>query len=152
MPVMPCAIAALLLLYLSFLCFGLLVRTRSRHYGLRHRTYTKAHIKGFGSPFFHVYACLLLCFMPMLASLVLGFATFDAFSEFVVVWLHPTPIRPCLDVTTWDASPWCHLLRAYLFPFFALCDDMLTMFVCATRWLICIFTCLLTCPCMSLAC
>ena len=35
----------------------------------------------------------------------------------MVVWLYPTPMRPCLDVATWDASPWCQLLRAYLPPF-----------------------------------
>ena len=30
------------------------------------------------------------------------------------MWLHLTPMRPCLDVTTWEASLWCWLLRAYL--------------------------------------
>ena len=76
-----------------------------------------AHIKGFGSPIFHVCACLLLCFMLVLASLVLGFATFGALSGFMVVWLHSTPMRPYLDVAIWDASPWCRLLRAHLSPF-----------------------------------
>ena len=99
--VLPCAIVALLSLYLSFLHFGLLVRTRSRSYGLCHRLYTLARIKGFGLPHLHVYTCLLLCFMLMLASLVLDFATFDTHSGFVVVWLHPTPIRPCSDVAIW---------------------------------------------------
>ena len=61
-----------------------------------------------------ILACLLLCFMLVLASLVLGFAMLDALSGFVVVWLHLMPIRPCLDVTICDASPWCRLLRAYL--------------------------------------
>ena len=61
--------------------------------------------KGLDHPYFHVYVCLLLWFMLMLASLVLGFATLDAFRWFVVVWLHPTPTRPHLGVTTWDASP-----------------------------------------------
>ena len=82
-----------------------MVMTRSRPYGLCHCPYTKAYIKGFGSSYLHVYACLLLCFILVLAFLILGFATLDAFSEFVVVWLHPTPIRPCSDVTMWDASP-----------------------------------------------
>ena len=50
-------------------------------------------------------ACLLLCFMLVIASLVLGFATLDALSEFVVLWLHLMPMRPCLDVTIWDVSP-----------------------------------------------
>ena len=72
--VMPCAIVALLSLYLSFLYFGLLVQTRSRPYGLHHRPQTLAYIKGFGSPNLHIYACLLLCFMIVLTFLVLGFA------------------------------------------------------------------------------
>ena len=111
---MPCAIVALLSLFPFFLVFWPMVRTRSRRYGLFHRPYTKAHIKGFGSPYLHVYASLLLCFMLVLASLVLGFAMFDALNGFVVMWLHPTLMRPCLDVTIWDASSWCWLLRAYL--------------------------------------
>ena len=98
--VMPCAIVALFSFYLSLLHFGLVIETRSRPYGLYHRSYTKAHIKGFGSPILHVYACLLLCFMLVLTSLVLGFAMLDALSKRVVVWLHPTPIRPYLDATT----------------------------------------------------
>ena len=40
-----------------FCVFGLMVRTRSGPYGICHRPYTKAHIKGFGSPLF---ACLCL--------------------------------------------------------------------------------------------
>ena len=88
--------------------------------------------KGLDHPYLHVYACLLLCFMLVLASLVLGFAMLDAISEFMVVRLHPTPMRPCLDVTIWDASPWCRLLLAYISPFL---HDMLVMLVCATRWL-----------------
>ena len=81
---MPCVIVAILSLYLSFLCFGLMVRIRSRPYDLCHRPYTLAHIKGFGSPDFHVYACLLLCLISMLAFLDLGFAMFDVLSGFVV--------------------------------------------------------------------
>ena len=61
--------------------------------------------KGLDHPYLHVYACLRLCFMLVLASLVQGFATLDAFSGFVVVWLHPTPMRPYLNVTVRDASP-----------------------------------------------
>ena len=57
-----------------FLCFGLMVRTRSRPYGLCLRPYTLAYIKGFG--------------LFVLASLVLGFAMLDGLSGFVVVWLH----------------------------------------------------------------
>ena len=99
---MPCAIIALLsLLSLFFLCFGLMVRTRSRPHGLCHCPYILAHIKGFGSS---IFACLCLL-ASMLASLVLDFATLDALSRFMVVQLHPTPTRPCLDVNIWDASP-----------------------------------------------
>ena len=96
-----------------------------------HCPYNLAHIKGFGSPIFHVYTWLLLCFMLVSASLVLGFVTFGALSGFMVVWLHSTPMRPCLDVAIWDALPWCRLLRARLSPF-SLC---LPSFFCATRWL-----------------
>ena len=103
--------------YRIFLYFGLLVQTRSRPYGLCHRPYTLAYIKGFGSPVFHVYASFLLCFMLVLSTLVLGFAMLDTLSGFVVVWLHSTPMRPCLDVTNWDALLWCQLLCAHLSPF-----------------------------------
>ena len=108
---MPCAIVALLSLCLSFLCFGLSVRTQSRPYGLCHCPYTLAHIKGFGS---FLFACLcLLASMLVLAFLVLGFTTLDALSGFVVVWLHPTPMRLCSDVTIWEASLNVGLLRVY---------------------------------------
>ena len=73
--------------------------------------------------------------MLMLASLVLGFPMLDALSGFVVAWLHPTPMRPCLDVTIRDASPWCPLLHAYLSPFSLHAMTLLTMLVCATGWL-----------------
>ena len=69
--------------------------------------------KGLDHPYLHVYACLHLCFMLVLASLILGFATFDALSRYVVVWLHPMPKRSCLDVTTWEASPDFRLLRVH---------------------------------------
>ena len=81
--------------------FGLTVRTQSRPYGLCHRPYAEAHIKGFGSPYLHAF---VIAFMLVLASLVLGLAMFDTLSGFVVVWLHSTPIWPCLDVIIWDAS------------------------------------------------
>ena len=79
---------------------------------------------------------MLACFyasMLLLASLVLGFATFDALGGFVVVWLHPTPIRHCLDVTLGMRRHDADSLRAL--PFSAPCNDMLTMLICATRWL-----------------
>ena len=41
--------------------------------------------KGLDHPYLHVYACLLLCFMFVLSSLVLGSATFDTLSGFVVM-------------------------------------------------------------------
>ena len=91
--------------------------------------------KGLDHPTFHVYACLSLCLISMLASLDLGFAMLDALSGFEVVWLYLTPIRPCLDVTIEDASPWCPVALCTPFPFAVLCDDMLTMLVCVTCWL-----------------
>ena len=114
--VMPCAIVTLLSLYLSFLHFGLMVRTRSRPYGLCHCPYTEAHIKGFGS--FPFCMSMLACFYSLssvLASLVLGFATFDILSGFVVVWLHLTPIRLCSSVTNWDASLSCFVHLPFFF-------------------------------------
>ena len=51
-------------------------------------------------PYLHVYVCLFICFMLVLASLVLGFAMLNALNGHVVVWLHLTLIRPCLDTIT----------------------------------------------------
>ena len=104
--------------------------------------------KGLDHLYLHVYACLLLCFMLMIASLVLGFATLDAFSRFVVAWLRPTPIRPCLDVTIWDASPWCQLLCAYLSPFLLRAMICLPCLFVSLVGFLCIFTRLLTCSCI----
>ena len=71
--------------------------------------------KGLDHPIYmSMLACLLLCFMLVLASLVLGFAMFGALREFNLVWLHPMPIRPCSDVTIWEASPDAELLRTML--------------------------------------
>ena len=53
----------------------------------------------------------------MLAFLVLGFVMLGALRRLDLVWLHPTPMKPCLDVIAWDASLWCWLLRAYPFLF-----------------------------------
>ena len=55
--------------------------------------------KDLDHPYLHVYACLLLCFMLVIVFLVLGFATLNTLSGFVVVWLRLMPMRPCLDVT-----------------------------------------------------
>ena len=79
--------------YRIFSCFGLMVRTRSRPYGLCHCPHTKAHIKRFGSPLF-ACLCLLASMLYACVSLSsLGFAMLDALSGLVVVWLHSTPIR-----------------------------------------------------------
>ena len=50
--------------------------------------------------------------MLVLASLVLGFATFDTLSVSVVVWLRLTPMCPCLSVTIWNVSPGTRSLHA----------------------------------------
>ena len=149
--VMPYAIVAFLFLRI-FLCFGLMVRTWSRPYGLCHRPYTKACIKWFGSSYLHAKARLLIWFMHVLSFLALGFAMLDAHSGFVVVWLHSTLIRHCLDVTIWDASPWCRLLRAYLSPFPLHVMICLPCLFVPPVGFLCIFTRFLTCSCMNLAC
>lgn len=59
-------------------------------------------------------ACLLLCFMLVLAFLVLGFAMFGALRRLNLVWLHLMPMRLCSDVTIWEASPDAKLLLAYI--------------------------------------
>ena len=149
--VMPCAIVAILSLCLSFLCFGLLVRTWSRPYGFCHRPCTSAHIKGFGSPYFSCL-CLFASMLYACVSLSSSRLCHDwHLSGFVVVWLHSTPIRPCLDVTIWVASPWCWLLHAHLSPLpLRVMICLPCLFVSPVNYL-CIFTCLLTCPWVLLA-
>ena len=106
--------------------------------------------KGLDHSYLHVYACLLLCFMLVLVTLVLGFARLDTLSGFVVMWLYPMSMWPYLDVTIRDALPRCRLLHAYLFPF------PLHALICLPCLFVphvgfwCIFTHLLTCLCMSL--
>ena len=51
-----------------------------------------------------------------------------------LVWLHLMPMRPCLDVTIWEASLDVGLLCTYP-SLSALCNAMLTMFAYATCWL-----------------
>ena len=51
--------------------------------------------------------------MFVLAFLVLGFSMLDALRRLNLVWLHPTPIRPYLDMTIWVASPNAGLPHAY---------------------------------------
>ena len=54
-----------------FLCFSLMVWTRSRPYGLCHHPYTKVHIKGFGSFLFACLCLLALCLCQPLQFQVL---------------------------------------------------------------------------------
>ena len=51
--------------------------------------------------------------MLVLPSLVLGFAMLDTLRGLDLVWLHPMPMRPCSDVTIWEASLDAGLLHAY---------------------------------------
>ena len=143
---MPCAIVALLSLISLFLKFwALLVGCRSRSRGLGLHPHTQAYIKGFGSfPHMHVYACLLLCFMSMFASLVLGFAMLSALHGLDLVWLHPTPVWLCLGVTTCEM----HLSDAgllYAYPFLTPCDDMLPSLACAPFAFLCFYASLHAC-------
>ena len=151
--VMPCAIIALLFHLSYFLVFwpngSDPIQTL---WSLSSSMYHGPYQKGLDHSYLHVYACLLLCFMLVLASLVLGFAMFGALRELNLVWLHSMPMRLCSDVTIWEASPDAKLLHAYpsFFPLHAmLCLPCL--FVPPVGFL-CIFTCLLTCSCISLAC
>ena len=103
--------------------FGLLVRTRSRPYGLCHFPCTIAHIKkGLDHSYLHVYTRLLLCFLLVLASLVLGFAILVPSAGLILFGYIRHPWAPFLGVTIWDASLWCWFLHAYLsfFPLYAM--------------------------------
>ena len=90
---MSCAIVALLSLCLSFLCFGLSVRTWSRPYGLCHCPYTLAHIKGFGSS---LLACLCLLASYALFSmshawvLLASVLSMLQHNEIMDIWSKPT--------------------------------------------------------------
>ena len=120
---MPSAIVALLSLYLSFLCFGLLVWIRSRTYGHCHCPYTLAHIKVFGSPHF---ACLCLL-APMLYACVSLPCSWPCH-----VW-HPQQVCGCVVTSNTHVTLFrCnHLVciammpvaSCILFPFSASCDD-----------------------------
>ena len=112
--VKPCAIVAFLFLLLHFLVFWPIgLRPIWTLWSLSLSIHLGPHQRVWITLFLHVYACLLLCFMHVLTSLDLGFAMLDALSGFVVVWLHLMPMRHCLGVTIWKASPNAGLLRAY---------------------------------------
>ena len=92
----------------------------------------------------HVYACLLLCFMSMFASLVLGFAMLSALRGLNLVWLHPTPVWLCLGVTTCEM----HLFDAgllYAYRFSTPCDNMLALLACAFVGFLCFYASLHAC-------
>ena len=108
--------------------------------------------KGLDHSYLHVYACFLLYFMSILASLVLGFATLDALSGFggcVVTSNAHEALFGCNHLG-YIAMMLVTLCVPSLFPLHAmLCLPCL--FVPSVSFP-CIFTCLLICPCMSLAC
>ena len=150
--VMPCAIVALLSLYLSFLYFGLLVQTWSRPYGLCHCPYPLAHIKGFGSS---LSACLCLLVSILYACVSLSC------SRLCHVW-HPQWVCSC--VVTFDTHEalsgsnhlgciaMMPLLRAYLSLFRSVWWFCLPCLFVPLVSFLCISTCLFTCSCMSLSC
>ena len=121
--------------FVSFLCFGIIVRTQSRPYGLCHRPYTKTHIKGFGSSLFAclcllismLYACVSLscsrlyhvqCLQQVCGCMV-TFATHGA--------LFGCSYLGCITIMS--------VASCIPFPFPAPWDDMLAMLAFATRYL-----------------
>ena len=129
---MPIAIVTLLSLISLFLEFwSILVGCKSRSRGLSLHPHTQTYIKGFGSfPYMHVYACLLLYFMSMFSSFVLGFAMLSTLRELDLVWLHPNPVWLFLGVTPCEM----HLHDAnllYAYAFSTSFDDMLALLACA---------------------
>ena len=125
-------------------------RTQSRHYGLYHCPYTKVHIKGFGSSYLHVYACLLLCFMHVLAPLVLGFSMLApaGLILFGYIWC------PWGLVWMWPFGKhlWMSGCSVRTLPFLLCAMLCLPCLLMPPVGFLCIFTRLLTCPCTSLAC
>ena len=91
--------------------------------------------KGLDHPCLHVYACLLLCFMLLIASLVLGFARLDAHSGFVVVWLHSDAYEVLFGCNYLGCITMMPVASCTPFLLSAPCNDMLSMLVYATRWL-----------------
>ena len=150
--VLPCAIVTLLSLYLSFLCFGLLVQTRSRPYGLCHCPYTLAYIKGFGSPLF---ACLCL-----LASMLHACVSLSC-PRLCHAW-HPLWVCGCVVASDPQEAMFgcnylggifeCQVAPCAPFPFPLRAMICLPCLFVPLVGFLHIFTCLLTCPCMSLAC
>ena len=68
--------------------------------------------KGSDHPYLHIYSCLLLCFMLVITSFVLGFATWFPWWVCGCV-VTPDPMRSCSDVTIWEASLDVGFLHAY---------------------------------------
>ena len=57
---------------------------------------------------------MLACFYTLcLCYPLLCFAMLDTLRGLDLVWLHPMPMRPCLDVTIWEASSNAGLLCTY---------------------------------------
>ena len=109
--------------YRIFLCVSLMIWTRSRPFGLCHRPCTMAHIKRVW--IIPICMSMLACFYALCLCQPLQFQALPCLAPSVGLTF-PTPMRPFLDVTIWEAS---------LDARFALHDAMLTMLVCATRWL-----------------
>ena len=138
---------------ISLSCFlALSIGCRSRSRGLGLHSYTKAYIKGFGSfPLcISMFACLLLCFIYILASLDLGFAKLWALCGLMFVWLHWSLLRligcnHLRDIPLWC---WCSWFTSSS----ASCDvDMFALLALHHPFgFLCIFARLPTCLCMSL--
>ena len=132
---LPCAIVALLSLYLSFLRFGVLVQIWSRPYGLCHRPYTLAHIKGFGSPYF---ACL--CLLALMLYAFVSLSCFMLCHAWRPPWVHGYVVTYDAQEALFGCNHLGHnavmpVASCIPFPFSAPCNDMLTMLVCATHLL-----------------
>ena len=92
----------------------------------------------------HVYACLLLCYMSMFASPVLGFAMLSVLRGLDLVWLQPTHMWLWLGVTICEMHLRdVDLLYAYLF--LTPCDDMLALLACNPIGFLCFYASLHGC-------
>ena len=135
---MPYASKALLSLDVSLSCvLPPLVGCRSISCGLGLDLHTYAYIKGFWSfsLCMHMSSCLFLCFVPMLASLDLGFAMLCVSPKACLCGcIHPSlGLIRCSHL--WDTPPWCWC--AWFMPFSTLCDVYMLAFLawCHHVWL-----------------
>ena len=91
--------------------------------------------KGLDHPYLHVYPSLLLCSMLVIASLVLGFATLGTLSGFGGCVVTSNAHEALFGCNHLGCITMMLVALCVPFSFSAPYDAMLTMLICAIRWL-----------------